>query len=285
MMRRPSVEIICPLYKAEKFVLNLHKSLLAQTNVNLVNIHYVLTESKDDSEKILKRLGVKYDRIKKNEFSHSLVREKTGLESKADIIVFITQDVDIRRKDWLEKLIQPIANGEAEAAYSRQLSRYDNIEKYTREGNYPEKSFMRDKSNLETDGLKTFFFSDASGAIKQRVFKDLKAYDGKNLPINEDMYFAYKLIMKGGRVAYVAESEVYHSHNFKLKELYDRYKMIGQFMKMNSYLEDYGVNSSGFALAKYILRRILQDKNWNLLARYPFDMSARLLGMKIGRHR
>ena len=70
MMRRPSVEIICPLYKAEKFVLNLHKSLLAQTNVNLVNIHYVLTESKDDSEKILKRLGVKYDRIKKNEFSN-----------------------------------------------------------------------------------------------------------------------------------------------------------------------------------------------------------------------
>ena len=86
-------------------------------------------------------------------------------------------------------------------------------------------------------------------------------------------------------MAYVAESEVYHSHNFKLKELYERYKMIGQFMKMNSYLEDYGVNSSGFALAKYILRRILQDKNWSLLARYPFDMSARLLGMKIGRHR
>lgn len=277
------VDIICPLYEAENYILNLNDSLLKQENVNINKIQYVLTKSKDNSEKILKENKLNYILIDKKEFSHSLTREKEAMKSKSDIIVFISQDIVIENTDYLFNLVNPIINGEADACYSRQLTKFDNIEKYTRESNYPDKSIIKTKDDIEKLGLKTFFFSDASSAVNAKVFKKLNGYDGKNLPINEDMYFAYKLIMNGYKIKYCADSVCYHSHNFKLKELYDRYKLTGRFFKENSYIDNFGTNKSGGGLAKYILKRAIKDKNIKVLIRFVPDMAARYIGMKVGK--
>lgn len=277
------VDIICPLYEAENYILNLNDSLLKQENVNINKIQYVLTKSKDNSEKILKENKLNYILIDKKDFSHSLTREKEAMKSKSDIIVFISQDIVIENTDYLYNLVNPIINGEANACYSRQLTKFDNIEKYTRESNYPDKSIIKTKDDIEKLGLKTFFFSDASSAVNTKVFKKLNGYDGKNLPINEDMYFAYKLIMNGYKIKYCADSVCYHSHNFKLKELYDRYKLTGRFFKENSYIDNFGTNKSGGGLAKYILKRAIKDKNIKVLIRFVPDMAARYIGMKAGK--
>ncbi|MBQ3475401.1 MAG: glycosyltransferase [Bacilli bacterium] len=277
-----NIEIICPLYKGEKYIENLHKSISKQKNVKIKKISYVLTDTNDNSESILKELKANYTKIKPSEFSHSLTRENAAMKSKADIIVFITQDIEIRNDNWLEELVTPIIKGECVASYSRQLTKFNNIEKYTREANYPDKSFIKSKKDIKKMGLKTFFFSDACSAIDSRVYKKLNGYDGKNLPTNEDMYIAYKLIMNGYKIKYCANSIVYHSHNFKLKEIYNRYKLTGLFFKQNKYLDEYGTNGSGASLAKYVLKRILQEHRIGLLFRYPFDMAARLFGMKAG---
>lgn len=277
------VDIICPLYNAEEYIVPLHESLLKQENVDINEIKYILTESKDKTEELLKEHKLNYKKIKKSEFSHSLVRENAAKESKSDIIVFISQDIVIENKDWLEKLVSPIINNEADACYSRQLTKFNNIEKYTREKNYPENSFVKTKKDIEELGLRTFFFSDATSAINAKIFKKLKYYDGNNLPINEDMYIAYKLIMNDYRIKYCADSVVYHSHNFKLKELYDRYKLTGKFFKEYSYIDNYGTNKSGGGLAKYILKRALKDFNIKVLFRFIPDMAARYLGMRAGK--
>lgn len=277
------VDIICPLYEAENYILNLNDSLLKQENVNINKIQYVLTKSKDNSEKILKENKLNYILIDKKDFSHSLTREKEAMKSKSDIIVFISQDIVIENTDYLYNLVNPIINGEADACYSRQLTKFDNIEKYTRESNYPDKSIIKTKDDIEKLGLKTFFFSDASSAVNAKVFKKLNGYDGKNLPINEDMYFAYKLIMNGYKIKYCADSVCYHSHNFKLKELYDRYKLTGRFFKENSYIDNFGTNKSGGGLAKFILKRAIKDKNIKVLIRFVPDMAARYIGMKVGK--
>jgi len=278
-----TIDIICPLYNAESFILNLNQSLKKQKEVKINHIFYLLTESKDNSEKILKENGISFKKVKKNEFSHSITREKQAMESDSDILVFVTQDVVIEDELWLHHLTKNIVKGNCEAAFSRQISKYNNIEKYTREKNYPDKSRTVLKKDINKLGLNTFFFSDASSAVKTSVFKELNGYDGKNLPTNEDMYIAYKIIMSGYRINYESESVVYHSHNFTLKELYKRYKLTGQFMKDNSYLDEYGTTKAGGGLAKYILKRALQEKNIKVLLRYPFDMAVRLIGMKVGK--
>ena len=131
------IDIICPLYNAEKDIESLHKSLLKQKNVQINEIKYVLTEGKDNTEEILKKLNINYKKIKKEEFSHGFTREIEAFESKADIIVFITQDIKILREDWLYNLTKDIINGEVDACYSRQICTNNTIEKYTRECNYP----------------------------------------------------------------------------------------------------------------------------------------------------
>ncbi len=280
-MKKKTIDIICPLYNAEEYIINLHNSFLRQKNVTLENIRYILTESTDNTENLLIKNNIKYKKIAKKDFSHSLVREKEAFLSKADVLVFVTQDVIIKRDDWLYNLVSPL-NEEVVASYSRQLPKYNNIEKYTREKNYPNKSSVVSKKDIEKLGLRTFFFSDASSAILKDVFVKLKGYDNKNLSISEDMYFAYKVIMAGYKIKYCADSEVIHSHKFTLKQIYDRYKLTGKFFKENSYLNRYGTTDSGKDLAFYIFKRIWQEKRFFLLFRYPFDMLARLLGMKVG---
>lgn len=278
-----NIDIICPLYNAEKDIEGLHKSLLKQKNVKINEIKYVLTESKDNTEEKLKKLNINFKKIKKEEFSHGLTRENEAFDSKADILVFITQDVKIVRDDWLYNLTKDIANGEVDACYSRQICTNNTIEKYTRECNYPKNSKIVTKDDVEKLGLKAFFFSDASSAIKRETFVKLNGYDHKKLIINEDMYIAYKLITNGYKIKYCADSEVIHSHIFTLKQYYDRYKDTGKFFKENSYLNNYKVNQAGGSMAKYVLKRAIQDKNWSVLVKYIPNMAARFIGMKVGK--
>ena len=278
-----NIDIICPLYNAENDIERLDTSLKKQKNVNINKIRYILTESKDKTEEKLKDLNIEYKKIKKEEFSHSLTREKEAFKSNADILVFITQDVKIVRDDWLYNLTKDIANGEVDACYSRQLCDNNTIEKYTRESNYPENSKVVSKDDIEKLGLKTFFFSDASSAIKRETFVELNGYDHKNLIISEDMYIAYKLVTSGYKIKYCADSEVIHSHVFTLKQYYDRYKDTGKFFKENSYLNKYKVNQAGGSMAIYILKRAWQDKNWGVLLKYIPNMAARFIGMKVGK--
>ena len=278
-----TIDIICPLYNAEEYIENLHKSFIMQKKVKINKIRYVLTESKDNTEEYLKNNNIESKKIKKSEFSHSLVREKEAMESVSDVVAFVTQDVVIDDELWLYNLTKDIGKDNIVAAYSRQVTKYNNIEKYTRESNYPAQSKVVSQDDISKLGLKTFFFSDASSAIDTNIFKKLNGYDGKNLPISEDMYIAYKIINNGYKIKYCSESVVYHSHNFTLKEVYERYKLTGKFFKENSYLDNYGTNKSGGGLAKYILKRAIQDKNINVLIRFLPDMGARFIGMKVGK--
>ena len=208
-----SIDIICPLYNAEEYILELHHSILRQKNVNINKIEYILTRSSDDTELILKENNISYKLIEAADFSHSRTREEAAMNSKADIIVFITQDIKINRSDWLQELVKPIEEGYVEATFSRQIAKDNHIEKYTREKNYPKTSYVVSKTDIPKMGLRAFFYSDASSAVRRDIFVLLNGYDGKDLPTNEDMYFANKLITSGYKIRYCSESEVLHSHH------------------------------------------------------------------------
>ena len=280
-----TIDIICPLYNAEEYIENLHKSFIMQKKVKINKIRYVLTESKDNTEEYLKNNNIEYKKIKKSEFSHSLVREKEAMESDSDVVAFVTQDVVIDDELWLYNLTKDIGKDNIVAAYSRQVTKYNNIEKYTRESNYPAQSKVVSQDDISKLGLKTFFFSDASSAIDTNIFKKLNGYDGKNLPISEDMYIAYKIINNGYKIKYCADSEVVHSHKFTLKQQYKRYYDTGKFFKQNEYLNKYKVNKSGGKLAAYVLKRAWQEKNWKVLFNFIPNMMARFIGMKVGKRK
>lgn len=278
------ISIICPIYNGQKYIENLNSSILKQKlNTDFIlEILYVVTKSIDESENILKKLNCNYTLIEPKDFSHSRTREMMAEKATGDIIVFISQDIKMKNDLWLKNLITPIINGECEASFSRQICENNSIEKYTREKNYPEVSRIVSKEDIEKYGLLTFFYSDASSAVRTKIYRELNAYDGKDMPTNEDMYFAHKLIHVGYRIKYCADSEIYHSHEFTFRQLYNRYYDTGIFFKQNPYFKKYKGNESGFALAKYVFKRSLKEKNikvlFNLLPNFGIRFIAKFLG-------
>ena len=169
-----NITIICPLYNGSGYLLKLHNKLLEQaiSKEYTVSIKYVLTESKDNTQEILKELKADYKLIQAKEFSHSQTREKMAMSLvNNDIVVFISQDIKIKNNIWLRNLVMPIINEECDATFSRQLSENETIEKYIREKNYPDKSRVVSKSDINKLGLLTFFYSDASSAIRESVYR------------------------------------------------------------------------------------------------------------------
>lgn len=277
------ISIVCPLYNAEKYLKKLHESILSQNIKYDIEVLYVLTESNDNSEAILKALKVKYFKISKEEFSHSKTREMMAGKAQGDIIVFISQDVKLKDEFWLVNLVAPIVNDECEASFSRQLPSDNFIEKYIREKNYPTVSRVVSKEDIANYGLMTFFYSDAASAIKADIFKKLKGYDEKDFITNEDMYLAYKLITNGYRIKYCSDSQVIHSHRYTFKELFNRYFDTGVFMKQNPYFLNYKANSAGLGMLKYTLKNAVKEKNMNVVMRTIPDFTARFAGSYLGK--
>lgn len=275
------ISVICPLYNAENYIEDLYLHIQKQKDVCIAEIKFILTESSDNTEDKLKKLKCNYKKISKQEFSHSLVRENAAFEAEGEILVFITQDIKIVDEYWLYYLTKDIIEGKCEAAYSRQIG-YENhkVERYTREINYPREKRIVSKADVDKLGLMTFFFSDASSAISKEIFVKLNGYDNKKLPTNEDMYFAYKLIMNGYRIEYAADSKIIHSHDLSFRETMKRYSDIGRFFDENQYLKEYSAGERGFTVLKYIAKRSIEDRKPLIIVDAIINFGARFIGMK-----
>lgn len=275
------ISVICPLYNAENYIEDLYFSIKKQKDVCIEEIKFILTESSDNTEDKLKNLQCNYKKISKQEFSHSLVRERAAFEAKGEILVFITQDIKIVDEYWLYHLTKDIITGKCEAAFSRQIGYEEHkVERYTREINYPAEKRIVSKDDIDRLGLMTFFFSDASSSISKDIFIKLNGYDNKDLPTNEDMYFAYKLIMNGYRIEYAADSKIIHSHDLSFKETLKRYGDIGKFFDENKYLTEYSAGERGLTVLKYIVTRSIEDKKPLIIIDAIINFAARFIGMK-----
>ena len=83
-----NIDIICPLYNAENYIVDLQKSIELQSKYgNINNIRYIITKGKDNTEKLVEQIKEKnnkvlYKKIEAKKFSHSLTRENEAKEFK-----------------------------------------------------------------------------------------------------------------------------------------------------------------------------------------------------------
>lgn len=279
------IDVICPIYNGESYIDKLFNSVFRQKNILIRNFICPLTESNDKSLELLKCYpNIMIMNIKKNEFSHSLTREKAMSLCNANIVVMITQDIILSNDYVFYNLAKSISN-EVVLAFSRQISKYDGIEKYIREFNYPEASYAYTINDIEKHQLKAFFCSDACQAYNRQVFNYLGGYDNKDLKTNEDMYYARKVLLNGYKLMYCSESVIYHSHKLKLKQLYARYYDLGVFFGQNKEFLEYKSNESGLKLAKHVLKRSFQELDIKSILYFFPNMIVRYLGKKNGQKR
>ncbi len=216
-----SVGIVIPTLNAEKDLLVLLPILFKST----VEFKCLIIDSSssDKTVEVAKGFNVDIIVIDKSEFNHGLTREKGRMILDTDIIVMLTQDIIPANCNFLEKLIEPIRNGDAQVAYARQVP-HDGAglsESYPREFNYPAVNELRSINDINTYGVYTFFCSDSCSAYSNTALNEIGGF--QKCITHEDYFAVVKLLSKGHKIAYVSKSVVKHSHKYTFKQEFKRY--------------------------------------------------------------
>ena len=279
-----TISIIIPTLNAGTELPTLIKSLQAQSLL-ADEIIVVDSASTDETVEICREKQVRLIQINRKDFDHGKTRDMALRASVGDIVVFLTQDAVPANEHFLANLISPLAEDGVVASTGRHIPKADasKMEQLVREFNYPATSNIRSKEDLPKMGIKTFFFSDVCSAYNRNMYIEL---GGFNYPLktNEDMFFAAKVINHGYRIAYAADALVYHSHNFSLKEQYERNFIQGyEIERHREILNNVSQDSEGFMLVKYVSSELIRHGRILSFIHFGFDCCARLLGSRAGK--
>lgn len=288
-MDRKKVDVIIPCYKPGKRFLELIAKLEKQTYP--VNHIYIMnTEEKYFTNLVYghqfetEHKNVTVTHISKMEFDHAATRSEGIAKSDADFFILMTDDALPKDDTLIEELIKPIESGEAAASYARQLPNKDcrYIEKYTRVFNYPKKSMIKSSQNLKSMGIKTFFFSNVCAAYDRKIFDKLGGF--VNFAIfNEDMLYAYKLIEKGYKIAYVAEANVYHSHNYSnMQQLHRNFDLGVSQAEHPEVFKKFPSTGEGKRLVRMTTRFLKKQGKAYMIPRLYISSAYKFLGYKLG---
>jgi rhamnosyltransferase len=276
-----SVGVILLTLNAEKHLLRLLPPLLSSPLKPKILAYD--SSSVDQTVPILKKEGIEVEIIPPSEFNHGLTREKGRKQLACDITVFLTQDAYLQSSDDLARLIEPLIQGKAACSYARQIARpgASLFEAFPRAFNYPEQPHIRGKEQLTTWGVYSYFISNSAAAWDNAALDAIGGF--KEVLFGEDTVACAELIHHGYKVAYAATALVEHSHDYTLKEEYQRHVAIGQSRKV---LEPYlkataGDQARGRQFAKGLLKAALK-RPW-LFPYACLHLGAKWLGYRKGK--
>ena len=217
---KKTVDVIVPVYQPGKKFSRLLQ-MLSKQSWPIRRIIIMNTERSYWNEEGYRGIaGLEVHHLTKEEFDHGATRDLAAWYAEADIMVFMTDDAVPQDNYLIERLVEAMfwtgKDGETVAmAYARQLPDKSCrlIERYTRSFNYPAKSSVKTAADIERLGIKTYFASNACCAYDRRIYTKLDGFVNRAI-FNEDMIYAAEAIKHGYAIAYAADAQVVHSHNY-----------------------------------------------------------------------
>jgi len=202
----------------------------------------------------------------------------------ADIYVFLTQDAIPAHPDMLANIVAAFADPQIGMAYGRQLPHAGAtlMEAHARLFNYPAESQVRALADAPKYGIKTISCSNSFAAYRRTAFEAVGGFPLGTI-MGEDVIVAGRLLLQGWKMAYVGDACVYHSHDYRIGEEFERYFDIGVFHSDNRWIfESFGrAGGEGFRYAKSEIRYIGR-RNPFLLPKVCCSFAAKWLGYKLG---
>ncbi len=286
-----TVDVIIPSYKPDQRFLTLIQRLEQQS----VPVHQIIVMNTE--QKYFDRLvyGTSYQKdyhnimvkhISKKEFDHGRTRNRGVKYSDADYFVMMTDDAVPADDCLIEKLLEPLHSGKAAVAYARQMATEDSgpVEKFTRNFNYPEKSQIKTKDDLESLGIKTFFCSNVCAAYDRKIFDELGGFIRHTI-FNEDMIYAAKVIEAGYGIAYAAQARVYHSHNYtNIEQLHRNFDLGVSQADHPEIFAGYPSESEGIKLVKKTIDYLKAQGQKRQIPHVIFQSGFKYMGYVLGRN-
>ena len=277
------VSVIIPTYNAGPGFGDLLDRLWSQSN-RPHEIIVIDSSSEDGTPDVAVRNGAMLLTIAREEFDHGGARNKAAAAATGDVLLFMTQDALPVDSFVIEYLVQALQDGKVACAYARQIPKDDAniLEKLSRTFNYPEESALKSRADLPRHGIKTFFCSNVCAAYRRDVFEAMGRFD-EPVYFNEDLLMAAKCVLAGYFVAYAAEAKVYHSHHYRIGQLFRRYFDNGASLRDHSWiLQHAAVRQEGARLVLVQLKELCRGGHWGWIPRLFAESVAKFAGYQLG---
>ncbi|MDB2614302.1 glycosyltransferase [Chlamydiales bacterium] len=277
MDRRKKVGVAVITYQSKHHLKRCLTPLLNSTLNPYVLV--VDASSTDGTVEEAKRLGADVLSVPYNSYNHGTTRELARKALGSEIVIMMTPDAYLKDERTLSHLIAPIEDRRAVLSYGRQLPHKgaNYFESFARYFNYPHQSSIRSLEDQDKYGSFLYFFSDSFGAYLNCALDEIGGFSP--VLLGEDTIACAKLLKKGYSVAYVSESEVYHSHSYSLKQEFQRHfdtgMMRSDFKELLNQKRD---QNRGILYAK----KLFQEVKRGLILYAFFHIIAKWLGYKLG---
>lgn len=206
------------------------------------------SSSTDQTVSLAEQAGFFVHKIAKSDFNHGGTRNLAVkfVDVESEILVFMTQDALLADEFALENLLKPFSDPKVAAVCGRQLPHKEAtpLAAHARLFNYPAESQLKSVGDIEWLGIKTVFMSNSFAAYRKSVFEELGGFPDNTI-LAEDMSLTAKMVLAGYKVAYCAEAQVHHSHNYTLKQEFQRYFDTGVFQAKEPWIQKKFGKASG----------------------------------------
>lgn len=279
--------LLIPTYNAGELWLEWIKRYQSQS-LKANKVIVIDSSSTDQTVPFAKQAGFFVHKIAKSAFNHGGTRNLATefVSDDSEILVFMTQDALLAGPLSLANLLKPFEDPTVAAVCGRQLPHTDAnpLATHARLFNYPTETRIKDSHDISALGIKTAFMSNSFAAYRLSVFKELGGFP-QNTILAEDMFLTAKMILAGYKVAYCAEAMVNHSHNYTLKQEFQRYFDTGVFQaKENWIAQQFG--NAGKEGKKFVISEMTYlAKNapcW--IPKAFFSTFCKYIGFKMGSH-
>lgn len=280
-----SVDVVIPSYRPDEKFSRLMKKLQEQ-EYPIGTIFVINTKAGRFPKEVEQMEKVKVSHIERREFDHGATRDMGMQMSKAEIVVFMTQDAVPADEYVIGNLVKVLEEDEMTgAAYARQLAVSDcnYIEKYTRKFNYPENSRIKSKEDLQEMGIKTFFCSNVCAAYKRNIYEKAGGFCKKTI-FNEDMILAGHMINAGYKVAYVAEARVIHSHNYTgMQQFHRNFDMAVSQAEHPEVFDGIKSENEGIKLVKQTAAHLVKQRKIYMVPKLVYQSGCKYIGYRMGK--
>ncbi len=177
-MIAPRISVIIPTRNGAETLSELLAMLSIQT-LPLFEIIVADSASEDNTADIAKEYGAEVITIDPLIFDHGGTRTILSKRAKGDILVFFTQDAIPKKRNSVEKLVEPLLKDEKIAtSYGRQLPSFtaNHFAESLRLFNYPAKNTIRKFRDKDRLGLKTAFTSNSFASYRKSALERVEYF-------------------------------------------------------------------------------------------------------------
>ncbi|MCR5255569.1 MAG: glycosyltransferase family 2 protein [Acetatifactor sp.] len=285
------IECIIPTYKPDRDLFKLLDGLLDQSmkpdRIILINTEERFFEDLLQGSKMPEKYEhVQVFHISKDEFDHGRTRNFGVEKSTGDMFIMMTQDAFPKDEHLIENLVRPLEDSSVAVSYARQLPKKDCYpeERLTRDFNYPPVSRVKSGEDLSDLGIKTFFCSNVCAAYNRETFEKLGGFVNRAI-FNEDMLYAAKAVKAGYRIAYAAEAEVFHSHNYTNSQQFHRNFDNGVSQADNEWaFKGISSESEGMKMVKTTVRYLMDNKKAYRIPVFVIQCFCKYAGYLLGKN-